>query len=50
MVCLVRHRLSPAGAVAVVTPAANTAANTAAVALYRSAGFRVVRESRDWVR
>ncbi|MDI1461510.1 GNAT family N-acetyltransferase [Catellatospora sp. KI3] len=35
-----------AGAVAVVTPAANEAA----VALYRSAGFTVVRENRDWVR
>ena len=35
-----------AGAVAVVTPSANEAA----VALYRSAGFSVVRENRDWVR
>ncbi|MFC7484223.1 hypothetical protein ACFQX7_35185 [Luedemannella flava] len=35
-----------ASAVAVVTPSANTAA----VALYRSAGFTVVRENRDWVR
>ncbi|MEV0387955.1 GNAT family N-acetyltransferase [Nonomuraea sp. NPDC050643] len=35
-----------ASAVAVVTPSANEAA----VALYRSAGFTVVRENRDWVR
>ena len=35
-----------ASAVAVVTPSTNDAA----VALYRSAGFTVVRESRDWVR
>ncbi|MEV0612037.1 GNAT family N-acetyltransferase [Nonomuraea sp. NPDC050404] len=35
-----------ASAVAVVTPAANEAA----VALYRSAGFTVVRENRDWAR
>lgn len=35
-----------ASAVAVVTPAANTAA----VALYRSAGFTVLRENHDWVR
>ena len=35
-----------AGAVAVVTPSANTAA----VALYRSAGFTVVRENRDLAR
>lgn len=35
-----------ASAVAVVTPSANDAA----VALYRSAGFTVVRETRDWVR
>lgn len=35
-----------ASAVAVATPAANEAA----VALYRSAGFTVVRENRDWVR
>jgi ribosomal protein S18 acetylase RimI-like enzyme len=35
-----------ASAVAVVTPSANQAA----VALYRSAGFTVVRENRDWVR
>ncbi|NJP93009.1 GNAT family N-acetyltransferase [Nonomuraea sp. FMUSA5-5] len=35
-----------ASAVAVVTPSANEAA----VALYRSAGFTVVRETRDWAR
>jgi ribosomal protein S18 acetylase RimI-like enzyme len=35
-----------ASAVAVVTPADHTPA----VALYRSAGFTVVRENRDWVR
>jgi len=35
-----------ASAVAVVTPSTNDAA----VALYRSAGFAVVRENRDWVR
>jgi GNAT superfamily N-acetyltransferase len=35
-----------ASAVAVVTPSTNDAA----VALYRSAGFTVVRENRDWVR
>jgi ribosomal protein S18 acetylase RimI-like enzyme len=35
-----------ASAVAVVTPSSNAAA----VALYRSAGFTVVRENRDWVR
>jgi ribosomal protein S18 acetylase RimI-like enzyme len=35
-----------ASAVAVVTPAANHAA----VALYRSAGFSIVRENHDWVR
>jgi GNAT superfamily N-acetyltransferase len=35
-----------ASAVAVATPATNDAA----VALYRSAGFTVVRENRDWVR
>ncbi|MFI6318887.1 GNAT family N-acetyltransferase [Nonomuraea sp. NPDC050556] len=35
-----------ASAVAVATPAENEAA----VALYRSAGFTVVRENRDWVR
>jgi len=35
-----------ASAVAVVTPAANEAA----VALYRSAGFTVMGENRDWVR
>ncbi|GLY93669.1 GNAT family N-acetyltransferase [Actinoplanes sp. NBRC 103695] len=35
-----------ASAVAVVPPASNTAA----VALYRSAGFTVVRENRDWIR
>ena len=35
-----------APAVAVVTPAANKAA----VALYRSAGFTLVRENHDWVR
>jgi ribosomal protein S18 acetylase RimI-like enzyme len=35
-----------AGAVAVVTPSSNEAA----VALYRSAGFTVVTENRDWVR
>ncbi|MFB4278300.1 GNAT family N-acetyltransferase [Nonomuraea sp. MTCD27] len=35
-----------ASAVAVVTPSTNDAA----VALYRSAGFTVLRENRDWVR
>jgi ribosomal protein S18 acetylase RimI-like enzyme len=35
-----------ASAVAVATPSTNDAA----VALYRSAGFTVVRENRDWVR
>lgn len=35
-----------ASAVCVVTPSSNAAA----VALYRSAGFTVVRENRDWVR
>ncbi|MEV4896050.1 GNAT family N-acetyltransferase [Nonomuraea sp. NPDC055795] len=35
-----------ASAVAVLTPASNHAA----VALYRSAGFTVLRENRDWVR
>jgi ribosomal protein S18 acetylase RimI-like enzyme len=35
-----------ASAVAVVTPSTNDAA----VALYRSAGFAVVRENHDWVR
>jgi ribosomal protein S18 acetylase RimI-like enzyme len=35
-----------ASAVAVATPSTNEAA----VALYRSAGFTVVREHRDWVR
>jgi GNAT superfamily N-acetyltransferase len=35
-----------ASAVAVVTPSTNDAA----VALYRSAGFTVVRENRDWAR
>ncbi|MET9110435.1 GNAT family N-acetyltransferase [Streptomyces zhihengii] len=35
-----------ASAVAVLTPSSNEAA----VALYRSAGFTVVRETRDWVR
>ena len=35
-----------ASAVAVVTPSTNQAA----IALYRSAGFTVVRETRDWVR
>ncbi|WP_090931151.1 GNAT family N-acetyltransferase [Nonomuraea jiangxiensis] len=35
-----------ASAVTVVTPSTNEAA----VALYRSAGFTVVRENRDWVR
>ncbi|MFC9004641.1 GNAT family N-acetyltransferase [Streptomyces microflavus] len=35
-----------ASAVAVMTPSANGAA----VALYRSAGFTVVRENRDWAR
>ncbi|UBU08636.1 GNAT family N-acetyltransferase [Nonomuraea gerenzanensis] len=35
-----------ASAVAVVTPSGNDAA----VALYRSAGFTVLRENRDWVR
>lgn len=35
-----------ASAVAVVTPSFNEAA----VALYRSAGFTVVRENRDWIR
>jgi GNAT superfamily N-acetyltransferase len=35
-----------ASAVAVVTPSTNDAG----VALYRSAGFTVVRENRDWVR
>ncbi len=35
-----------ASAVAVLTPAKNQAA----VALYRSAGFTVLRENRDWVR
>ncbi|MGR6918632.1 GNAT family N-acetyltransferase [[Actinomadura] parvosata] len=35
-----------ASAVAVATPSANEAA----VALYRSAGFTVVRETRDWAR
>jgi ribosomal protein S18 acetylase RimI-like enzyme len=33
-------------AVAVVTPASLTAA----VALYKSAGFTVVRENHDWIR
>ncbi|WP_307834280.1 GNAT family N-acetyltransferase [Paractinoplanes lichenicola] len=35
-----------ASAVAVVTPASNTAA----VALYRSAGFTQLRENHDWIR
>jgi ribosomal protein S18 acetylase RimI-like enzyme len=35
-----------ASAVAVVAPSTNVAA----VALYRSAGFTVVRETRDWIR
>ncbi|NEA08475.1 GNAT family N-acetyltransferase, partial [Streptomyces sp. SID10692] len=35
-----------ASAVAVLTPAANEAA----AALYRSAGFTLVRENHDWTR
>lgn len=65
MIALARHPLLPAEAgpalralcawalvrlgaraVAVATPAANEAA----AALYRSVGFAVVREARDWVR
>jgi GNAT superfamily N-acetyltransferase len=43
--CAALARLG-ASAVAVATPSTNDAA----VALYRSAGFTVVRENRDWVR